>query len=51
LAGDDTVGRLNIDKRGRYLGTFQNEDKILVVLKNGEYYLTNFDLSNQICDE
>ena len=44
---DDTVGRLNIDKRGRYLGTFQNEDKILVLLKNGEYYLTNFELSNR----
>ncbi len=44
---DDTVGRLNIDKRGRYLGTFQNEDKILVVLKNGEYYLTNFELTNR----
>lgn len=44
---DDTVGRLNIDKRGRYLGSFQNEDKILVVLKSGEYYLTNFDLSNR----
>jgi topoisomerase-4 subunit A len=44
---DDTVGRLNIDKRGRYLGSFQNEDKILVVLKSGEYYLTNFDLTNR----
>ncbi len=44
---DDTVGRLNIDKRGRYLGSFQNDDKILVVLKSGEYYLTNFDLSNR----
>lgn len=44
---DDTVGRLNIDKRGRYLGSFQNDDKILVVLKSGEYYLTNFDLTNR----
>lgn len=44
---DDTVGRLNTDKRGRYLGSFQNEDKILVVLKSGEYYLTNFDLTNR----
>ncbi|HRH56432.1 MAG TPA: DNA gyrase/topoisomerase IV subunit A [Chitinophagales bacterium] len=44
---DDTVGRLNIDKRGRYLGSFQNEDKILVILKSGEYYLTNFDLTNR----
>jgi len=44
---DDTVGRLNTDKRGRYLGSFQNEDRILVVLKSGEYYLTNFDLTNR----
>jgi topoisomerase IV subunit A len=44
---DDTVGRLNIEKRGRYLGSFQNEDKILVILKSGEYYLTNFDLTNR----
>lgn len=44
---DDTVGRLNTDKRGRYLGSFQNEDKILVLLKSGEYYLTNFDLTNR----
>ncbi|MCB0508107.1 MAG: DNA gyrase/topoisomerase IV subunit A [Bacteroidetes bacterium] len=44
---DDTVGRLNTDKRGRFLGSFQNEDRILVVLKSGEYYLTNFDLTNR----
>jgi topoisomerase-4 subunit A len=44
---DDTVGRLNTDKRGRFLGSFQNEDKILVILKTGEYYLTNFDLTNR----
>ncbi len=44
---DDTVGRLNTDKRGRYLGSFQNEDRILVVLKSGEYYLSNFDLTNR----
>ena len=44
---DDTVGRLNTDKRGRYLGSFQNEDRILIVLKSGEYYLTNFDLTNR----
>lgn len=44
---DDTVGRLNTEKRGRYLGSFQNDDRILVVLKSGEYYLTNFDLTNR----
>jgi topoisomerase-4 subunit A len=44
---DDTVGRLNTENRGRYLGSFQDDDKILVILKNGEYYLTNFELSNR----
>lgn len=44
---DDTVGRLNTEKRGRFLGSFQNEDKILVILKTGEYYLTNFELTNR----
>lgn len=44
---DDTVGRLNTEKRGRYLGSFQNEDKILIILKSGEYYLTNFDMTNR----
>ncbi len=44
---DDTVGRLNTEKRGRFMGTFQDEDKILVILKTGEYYLTNFELTNR----
>jgi topoisomerase-4 subunit A len=44
---DDTVGRLNTEKRGRFLGSFQNEDRILVILKTGEYYLTNFELTNR----
>lgn len=44
---DDTVGRLNTEKRGRFLGSFQDEDRILVLLKTGEYYLSNFDLTNR----
>lgn len=43
---DDIVKRLNTDGRGRYLGTFQGDDKILVVYNDGTYELTNFDLSN-----
>ncbi len=43
---DDTVRRLNTDARGRYLGTFQGDDKILVIYQDGTYELTNFDLSN-----
>lgn len=43
---EDTVGRLNADGRGFYLGSFQTDDEILVVYKNGEYELTNHELTN-----
>jgi topoisomerase-4 subunit A len=43
---DTDVLRLNSDSRGKFLGEFQGEDKILVLYKNGEYQLYNFDLSN-----
>ncbi len=43
---DPDVLRLNADKRGKYLGEFQGEDKILVIFKSGEYQLYNYDLSN-----
>ena len=43
---DWDVLRLNYDGRGDELGEFQSEDQILVVLQNGEYYTTNFELSN-----
>ena len=43
---DEDVLRLNTDGRGRYLGEFQGEDRILVVNKNGTYYTTDYDLSN-----
>ncbi len=38
--------RLNADGRGTYLGEFQGSDQILVITKDGEFYQTNFDLSN-----
>lgn len=43
---DHDVLRLNYDGRGEYLGEFQNSDSILVVLDNGEFYTTNFEISN-----
>ena len=43
---DEDVLRLNADGRGRYLGEFQGDDRILVVNKNGTYYTTDFDSSN-----
>ena len=43
---DHDVQRLNYDERGEYLGEFQTEDQILVVLKNGDFYTTDFDVNN-----
>jgi topoisomerase-4 subunit A len=43
---DHDVQRLNYDEHGEYLGEFHNNDSILVVLTNGDFYLTNFDLNN-----
>ncbi len=44
---DETVGRLNDEKRGRLLGTFKGDDKILVVFKDGSYELTSFEFTNR----
>ena len=43
---DELLKRLNVDGRGRYLGEFDGDDKILQVNAAGWYELTSFDLSN-----
>jgi topoisomerase-4 subunit A len=43
---DHDIQRLNYDDHGQYLGEFHAEEAILVILKNGEFYTTNFDLNN-----
>ena len=43
---DPDINRLNYDEHGEFLGEFHDDDQILVILKNGEFYLTNFDVSN-----
>ena len=47
---DRDILRLNYDGRGEYLGEFQSDDSILIVLNNGDFYTTNFDLSNHYED-
>ena len=42
---DPDILRLNYDGQGIYLGEFTDDDRILVITKNGGYYLTNFDLT------
>lgn len=43
---DHDVNKLNYDSRGELLGEFNSGDQILVVLKSGEYYTSNFDTTN-----
>lgn len=47
---DDTLRRLNADDRGTYLGEFDGDDKILIVLGDGSYELSSFDLNNHFDD-
>ncbi|MDA3890297.1 MAG: DNA gyrase/topoisomerase IV subunit A [Salinivirgaceae bacterium] len=47
---DEVVFRLSTEERPLYLGEFKGDDKILVVGKDGEYLMTNFDLSNHFPD-
>ncbi|HVW95207.1 MAG TPA: DNA gyrase/topoisomerase IV subunit A [Mucilaginibacter sp.] len=48
---DDILKRLNADGRGKYLGEFDGEDKILTIFNNGLYELTSFDLNNHFDDK
>jgi len=43
---DQDVQRINYDEQGMFLGEFHNDDRILVVMKNGDFYLTDFDINN-----
>jgi len=48
---DDTVQRLNTDKRGTFLGSFGPEDKILTILQSGHYKLNSFDVSTHFDED
>lgn len=43
---DEVLRRLNADERGKYLGEFDGDDKILMIFNDGSYELSSFDLSN-----
>ena len=48
---DDTVRRLNAEKRGQYLGAFEGDDRILQLFSNGEFKVTGYDLSTHFDDD
>lgn len=47
---DSDVLRINYDGRGVLLGEFAGDDQVLVILKNGEYYMSTYDQSNHYED-
>ena len=47
---DWDVFRLNNDGRGELIGEFQSSDRLLVVNKDGEYYLSGIDPSTHFSD-
>lgn len=42
---DSYVRRLNIDEKGKYLGEFANQDRLLIITQTGMYRLVKPDLS------
>ncbi|WP_090661213.1 DNA gyrase/topoisomerase IV subunit A [Parafilimonas terrae] len=44
---DNVYGRLNGDEKGVLLGSFEAEDKILVLYKDGSYELTDLELTQR----
>jgi topoisomerase IV subunit A len=48
---DTIVGRLNDEGRGKYLGAFKGDDRILTLYKTGEYRLSSFDLATHFDED
>ena len=48
---DDQFGRLNTDEKGEWLGMFGTDDKILVVYSDGNYEITDQELTQKLDSE
>lgn len=44
---DDKFGRLNADEKGIFLGTFEAEDRILVIYNDGYYEITDQEMTQR----
>ena len=44
---DDKFGRLNADEKGQLLGSFEAEDKILVIFNDGNYMITDLEMTQR----
>src|SRR5688572_967931 len=45
---DDQFGRLNADEKGQYLGMFDADDKIFVAYSDGNYEITDQELTQKL---
>lgn len=48
---DEQFGRLNTEEKGSYLGSFDPEDKLLVVYHDGQYEVTETELARRFDPE
>lgn len=44
---DDQFGRLNTEEKGEFLGMFEGDDKILVMYRDGQYEITDQELTQR----
>ena len=44
---DDTFGRLNTEEKGEFLGSFEADDKLLVIYNDGNYEITDQELTQR----
>lgn len=45
---DDQFGRLNTDEKGRFIGSFDSDDRILVIYNDGYYEITDQELTQKL---
>ncbi|HLN53469.1 MAG TPA: DNA gyrase/topoisomerase IV subunit A [Lentimicrobium sp.] len=48
---DESIKRLNTENRGRHLGAFSGDDRILSIMQSGDYRLFNYDLSTHFDED
>lgn len=48
---DESIKRLNTETRGKHLGAFSGDDKILTIMQSGEFRLYNYDLSTHFDED
>lgn len=48
---DETVKRLNTDGRGEFVGDFMGDDHLMLIMSNGDFKLTGYELSTHFDDD